>query len=127
MAERKDGAGMTVEDCAAISKAVSAKIEGDATLADRFDLEVSSPGIDRPLVKLQDYERYCGHVVKVELDAPVNGKKRFQGKIARVSGDQVEFEADKDVLHVPFATIEKAKLVLTDELLKAAKNGAVTH
>jgi len=127
MAERKDGVGMKVEDCAAISRLASEKIEADPTLADRYDLEVSSPGIDRPLVKLADYERYQGHVAKIELDAPVNGKRRFQGKITRVSGDEVEFEADKDTMRVHFAAIEKAKLVLTDELLKAAKSGAVSH
>ena len=118
---------MTVEDCAHISKAVSTKIEDDISLADRFSLEVSSPGIDRPLVKLKDYERYCGHLAKVELDTPVKGKKRFQGKIARVLSDAVEFEADEDRLSIPFAMIEKAKLVLTDELLKAAASGHVTN
>ncbi len=127
MAERQDGAGMTVEDCAAISKSVSATLEADAELADRFDLEVSSPGIDRPLVKLQDYVRFQGHVAKVELGAPVDGQKRFEGKIARVSEAEIEFGTEKGALNVPFAAIEKAKLVLTDELLKEAARGKVTH
>ena len=127
MAERQDGAGMTVEDCAAISKLVSAKLEADAELADRYDLEVSSPGIDRPLMKLQDYARFQGHVAKVELEAPVEGQKRFQGKIARVSGDAIEFGTEKGLVNVAFAAIAKAKLVLTDELLKAASKGQVSH
>jgi ribosome maturation factor RimP len=120
MAERKDGAGMTVEDCAAISSAVSEIIEADADLADRFDLEDSSPGIDRPLVKLRDYERFLGHVAKVELKSPVSGQRRFQGKIAGVSGEEIEFGVDKGVLKVSFKDIERAKLVLTDDLLKGA-------
>jgi ribosome maturation factor RimP len=124
MAERRDGKGMTVEDCAGISRLVSAKLEADADLADRYDLEVSSPGIDRPLMKLQDYARFQGHVAKVELNAPIEGQRRFQGKIAAVAGDVIEFDAAKTLLKVPFATIEKAKLVLTDELLKEAARAA---
>ena len=127
MAERRDGVGMTVEDCAAISRTVSERIEADAALAERFDLEVSSPGIDRPLMKAQDYARFQGHVAKVELNAPVNGQRRFQAKIARVSGDEVEFSTDKGALIVPVAAIERAKLVLTDELLKAAASGYASH
>jgi ribosome maturation factor RimP len=118
MAERKDGVGMTVEDCAAISGAVSPIIEADADWTDRYDLEVSSPGIDRPLVKLRDFERFKGHVAKVELKVSVEGQRRFQGKISNVSGEAIEFNTDKGVLNLPFETIERAKLVLTDELLK---------
>jgi ribosome maturation factor RimP len=118
MAERKDGKGMTVEDCAAISRAVSEIVEADADLADRYDLEVSSPGIDRPLVKMQDFVRYQGHVAKVELDAPLGGQKRFQGKIVGTAGEEIELDTDKGVVRLPFAAIDRAKLVLTDELLK---------
>jgi ribosome maturation factor RimP len=127
MAERKDGVGMTVEDCAKISGAVSSIIEADADLADRFDLEVSSPGIDRPLMKMRDYERFQGHVAKIELKAPVEGQRRFQGKIVNVLGEEIEFSADKKVLKVPFKDIERAKLVLTDELLKAPMGGKASH
>jgi ribosome maturation factor RimP len=119
MAERHDGAGMTVDDCAKLSKAITAKLEADPELADRYDLEVSSPGIDRPLVKLQDYLRFQGHVAKVELEAPIEGQKKFQGKIERVSGDAIEFGTEKGAVNVSFDAIEKAKLVLTDELLKS--------
>jgi len=127
MAERDDGKGMTVEDCATISRAVSEVIEKDAELADRYDLEVSSPGIDRPLVKLQDYARFQGHVAKIELNAAIDGQRRFQGKIEAVSDERVELGTDKGKVSVPFDEIEKAKLVLTDELLKAAASGKVTH
>jgi ribosome maturation factor RimP len=127
MAERLDGNGMTVEDCTTISRAVSAVLEKDADLADRYDLEVSSPGIDRPLVKLQDYERFQGHVAKIEVDKPIEGQRRFQGKINSIAGAVVELGTDKGKVSVPFEIIEKAKLVLTDELLKAAASGKVSH
>ena len=119
MAERKDGVGMKVEDCEGISVLVSSIIEADAELADRFGLEVSSPGIDRPLVKVRDYEKYLGHVAKVELNVSVEGQRRIQAKINGVSGEEITFDADKKVLKVPFKDIERAKLVLTDELLKS--------
>ncbi|MFA4994162.1 MAG: hypothetical protein WC521_02530 [Bdellovibrionales bacterium] len=119
MAERKDGVGMTVEDCAGLSSLVSLIVEADADLADRFGLEVSSPGIDRPLVKIKDYEKYLGHVAKVELNKPIEGQRRFQAKIKSVSSEEIEFALDARVLKVPFQTIERAKLVLTDELLKS--------
>ncbi|MGB9151625.1 MAG: ribosome maturation factor RimP [Alphaproteobacteria bacterium] len=121
MAERRDNVGMTVEDCAAISRLVTEKLGADANLADKYDLEVSSPGIDRPLMKLQDYARFQGHVAKVELNTPLDGQKRFQGRIAQIEGDVIEFNAEKTSVKVPFGQIEKAKLVLTDELLKAAR------
>jgi ribosome maturation factor RimP len=127
MAERQDGKGMTVDDCAVISKAVTEKLEADKDLVDKYDLEVSSPGIDRPLIKPADYERFAGHVAKVELSAPQNGQRRFQGKIAGVKGEEVELAIEKGNVVIPFAAIEKAKLVLTDELLKAAASGKVTH
>lgn len=119
MAERKDGVGMKVEDCESLSILVSSIVEADTELADRFGLEVSSPGIDRPLVKVKDYEKYLGHVAKVELNVPVEGHRRFQAKIKSVAGEEIAFDADKKVLKVPFKNIERAKLVLTDELLKS--------
>ena len=74
-------------------------------------------------MKIRDYERFQGHVAKIELKAPLEGQRRFQGKIVNVLGEEIEFSADKKVLKVPFKDIERAKLVLTDELLKAAVNG----
>ena len=127
MADRQDEAGMTVEDCAKISKLIMAKLESDKDLSDRFDLEVSSPGIDRPLVKIKDYDRFCGHVAKIELATPIGKQKRLQGTIAGVTGNEIEFETDTGSLKIAFDQIEKAKLVLTDKLLKAAQSGKVSH
>jgi len=118
MAERKDGVGMTVEDCAALSGIVSPIIDADKELAEKYALEVSSPGIDRPLMKVRDFERFQGHVAKVELKAPVNSHRRFHGKIESVLGEEITFGIDKGVLKIPFNNIERAKLVLTDELMK---------
>ncbi|MDR3448428.1 MAG: ribosome maturation factor RimP [Alphaproteobacteria bacterium] len=127
MAERQDGKGMSVEDCAAISHIVTERMEAESDLAGKYDLEVSSPGIDRPLMKLADYKKYAGFVAKVDLTAPLEGQKRFKGTIMRVSDSEVEFGVEKKMLNVPFDAIAQAQLVITDELLKAAKNGQVNH
>lgn len=125
MAERLDNKGMTVDDCAAISHAVSEKLDADKNLSDRYTLEVSSPGIDRPLVRLKDYERFTGHVARLELDAPLDGRKRFQGSIVRVSGQadaaEIEIRTETGDVRVPMQSIARAKLVLTDALLSAAE------
>ena len=128
MAERVDGAAMTVDDCAAISHAVSEKLDTDETLADRYTLEVSSPGIDRPLMRIKDFERFTGHVAKIELETPIEGvaegKRRFQGDILKVIGDDVVsaaivFRSGTNEFSVPVKHIARAKLVLTDALLNA--------
>lgn len=125
MVDRKDGEGITVDDCAAVSEIVSGLVEVDPDLTERFGLEVSSPGIDRPLVRLKDFEKYVGHLAKIELNEPLNGKRRFQAKIAKVANEEIEFVVDKEPLKVPFTSIERAKLVLTDELMEAAASGKV--
>jgi ribosome maturation factor RimP len=131
MAERRDGKPMRVEDCAAISRAASAKLDADEGLIPgAYALEVSSPGIDRPLLRVQDYRRFAGHLAKIELSAPQEGRRRFEAKINKVTGEddaiQVEFELEKEKekIEVPFSAIEKARLVLTDALLKASKSQA---
>jgi len=119
MAEPLSGGGMTVEDCAKLSRLVSAKVEAEEDLAERYALEVSSPGIDRPLVKRKDFERYKGHIAKIELNAPFHGQRRFQGVVSGLSGDDVlALQTDKGVVDLPFENIDRAKLVLTDALLK---------
>jgi ribosome maturation factor RimP len=129
MAEHQDGAPMTVDDCAAISRTVSEKLEADPALADSYSLEVSSPGIDRPLTRVKDYAQHQGHLAVVELSAPIEGRRRFKGKIGAIAatgGDnaEIEFTTDDGAVRVPMASIAKAKLVLTDELLKQAAGAA---
>ena len=80
MAERADGANMTVDDCAAISKEISALLDVDDPIRDAYSLEVSSPGIDRPLVRLKDFENYAGFDARVDMNFLVEGRKKFKGK-----------------------------------------------
>jgi ribosome maturation factor RimP len=120
MAERIDDVAMTVDDCASISHAVSAILDVADPIAERFDLEVSSPGIDRPLVRRDDYERFAGFEAKIDVSEPVDGRKRFRGKLLGVEGDAAKLlVADAPVL-LPLAAIVRAKLVLTDELIAAS-------
>ena len=122
MAERSADGGMDVEDCAEISRAVSALLDVEDPIAGAYVLEVSSPGIDRPLTRRKDFERFAGHQARVELAVPVEGRKRFTGQLLGVDGDMVRLEVSEGELQVAFDDIAKAKLVLTDELLAAARN-----
>ena len=121
MAERADRAGMTVDDCAEISRAVSALLDVEDPIEGAYALEVSSPGIDRPLVALKDFERFAGHLAKVETRVPVDGRKRFRGILAGVDAEQVRLDlVENGAVLLPFEQISRAKLVITDELLATA-------
>ncbi len=121
MAERLDEAGMTVDDCAAISREISALLDVDDPIQDAYDLEVSSPGIDRPLVKLKDFERFAGFDARVEMFDAVDGRKKFKGKLVGVSGESVEMKMGEQRVALPHDGIRRAKLLLTDELIEAAQ------
>lgn len=122
MAERPDGS-MSLDDCAAISRQVSALLDVEDVIATAYRLEVSSPGIDRPLVKPADYPPYIGHSAKIETQLPVNGRKRFTGIIAAVTAEAVVLQVDGQEHTLPFIDIQSAKLVLTDALIKAVTGG----
>jgi len=117
MAERTDGESMLVEDCAAISRAVSAVLDVEDPIAGAYTLEVSSPGIDRPLVRLADFDRFAGFEAKVEMDLAVDGRRRFQGRLLGTEGDAVRLRMEDSEVVLPYADIRRAKLVLTEELL----------
>ena len=119
MAERADEAAMTVDDCADISRTVSALLDVADPIETAYFLEVSSPGIDRPLVKREDFARFAGYETRVELSAPVDGRKRFRGRLEGIEGDQVRLVVEGAPVVLPFPIITRAKLVLTDELLAA--------
>jgi ribosome maturation factor RimP len=125
MAERPDGT-MNVEDCAKLSHALLDFIEAENPLEGDYELEVSSPGIDRPLTRLMDFARYAGHEAKIELVAPLDGRKRFRGKLLGLDGNEVAMESQGSQVSFPFRGIADAKLVLTDQLiaedLKARKH-----
>jgi ribosome maturation factor RimP len=120
MAERRDGEGMSVDDCELISRALSAHLDVEDPIPGAYTLEVSSPGIDRPLTRAQDYARFAGHEAKVELREPVDGRRRFRGRVLGLADDQVRIALPEGEVIVPFASISAAKLVLTDELIAAA-------
>jgi len=120
MAERVDGAPMTVDHCAEISHAVSALLEVEDPIREAYTLEVSSPGIDRPLVRPRDFERHAGYEAKIEMHRLIDGQRRFQGRLLGFADGIVRMEAKEGAVELPFADIRSAKLVLTDELLAAA-------
>jgi ribosome maturation factor RimP len=120
MAERKDGVHMTVEDCADISRAVSALLDVEDPIQGAYSLEVSSPGIDRPLTRPIDFERFAGYEAKVETARPIDGRKRFSGRLGGIENGIVRLATEQGETEVPFADIHRAKLVLTDELIAAS-------
>lgn len=118
MAERPDGT-MTAEDCADLSRALSEVLEASDPIEDPYTLEVSSPGIDRPLTRLKDFERWDGFAAKIELTQAVEDQKRFRGHLAGVEDGDVLFdiEGEDETAVIPFDLIASAKLLLTDELI----------
>jgi ribosome maturation factor RimP len=119
MAERIDDTPMTVDDCTEISRSVSALLDVADPIAGAYMLEVSSPGIDRPLTRPEDYERFAGFEAKIELSQPLDGRKRFRGRILGRDDDRVRIAAETGEASLPLNDIAKAKLVITDDLLKA--------
>jgi ribosome maturation factor RimP len=120
MAERSADGDMNVEDCARLSRAISEVMDAADPIAGEYTLEVSSPGVDRPLTRLADFETFEGHEARIELDRLAEGRKRFKGVLAGVEDGQVaiDLEGEDETALVPFAWIVEAKLVLTDQLMK---------
>jgi len=120
MAERKSDHDISVEECARLSRAVSEVFDAADPIAGEYLLEVSSPGIDRPLTRLMDFDLFEGYEARLETDRMVEGRKRFKGIVAGVEGDHVAIDLDgeEDTALIPFEWLADAKLVLTDELLK---------
>ncbi|MFI0849257.1 ribosome maturation factor RimP [Mesorhizobium sp. IMUNJ 23232] len=125
MAEREDGT-MTVEDCEEVSRAISPALDVDDPIDKAYHLEVSSPGIDRPLVRKSDFVAWTGHQVKMETSVLVAERKRFKGKIAEAGEADVLIERDmpaygvEPTVRVPYEAIGEARLVLTDDLIRDA-------
>lgn len=122
MAERADRGPMSVEHCAEISRTVSAILDVEDPFPGTYQLEVSSPGIDRPLVRSRDYERFAGFEARIETQEPIEGRRRFRGRLLGLDGDQVRLQlTEGGEQAIDLAAIRRAKLVLTDELLAAAQ------
>ena len=125
MAERPDGT-MSVEDCEAVSRALSPVLDVDDPIERAYRLEISSPGIDRPLVRKSDFERYTGHLAKIETSMPIQGRKRFRGVLAGTEGETARIrrddaaEGEETEIMIPIEEMSEAKLVLTDELVTEA-------
>lgn len=125
MAERDDGT-MTVEDCEEVSKALSPVLDVEDPVEKAYHLEISSPGIDRPLVRKSDFAAAVGHVVKLETSVLIGDRKRFRGKIAEVGEEGFVIERDvpaygeEPTVRIPFEAVDEARLVLTDDLIRAA-------
>ncbi|MEM9783474.1 MAG: ribosome maturation factor RimP [Pseudomonadota bacterium] len=116
MAERPDGT-MEVEDCARLSRAVSAVLDVEDPIQGAYTLEVSSPGIDRPLTRLEDFDRWEGFEARLETDELIEGRKRFKGILAGVEDGEVLVEIEEGTIGLDFGWLAEAKLVLTDDLI----------
>ena len=126
MIEHKDERALTVDDCAKVSRAVSALLDEKDPIAGEYTLEVSSPGIDRPLTRPQHFARFVGYEAKVETTEVVEGRKRFKGRInALESGDVISLDMEGTNYKIPFELVSKAKLVLNDELLAEAADAQI--
>ena len=117
MAEREDGV-MLLEDCEKLSRAISPILEAADPINGHYDLEVSSPGIDRPLVRIEDFERFAGHEAKLETVQMIDGRKRFRGVLGAVDGENVTIKMAEGEVAMPFSWLADAKLVLTDALIE---------
>ena len=118
MAENPQTRRLGVDECAVLSREIGTLLEVEDFIKGHYRLEVSSPGIDRPLVKLQDFADFAGFEAKIEINPPHEGQKRFRGRLKGTEENGVLLETDKGLVNIPFEGIEKAKLVLTDELIK---------
>lgn len=121
MAERPDGS-MTIEDCEMVSRALSPVLDAADPIERAYRLEISSPGIDRPLVRRSDFDRFAGHLAKIEMDAPIQGRKRYRGVLLGTQGEAArlhceDLPADAADIALPMAEMAEARLVLTDALI----------
>jgi ribosome maturation factor RimP len=122
MADRPEG-GIEVDDCARISRAVSAVLDVEDPISSEYVLEVSSPGIDRPLTRLKDFETWAGYEAKLETAEPIDGRKRFKGVLQGVEDGEVLVEIDEGTIGLAFEMVVDAKLVLTDALIAESLAG----
>ena len=118
MFERKDRTDIVVDDCATVSRAVSDILDEKDPIKDQYNLEVSSPGLDRPLTKAEHFQRFAGYEAKIETSVEVDARKRFKGRILSLDDkENIHFDMDGKEWVIPFEAVSKAKLLITDELL----------
>lgn len=132
MAEDRDGS-FTIDDCEALSRDLSPALDVEDPIDRPYRLEISSPGIDRPLVRLADFDRFAGHEAKIETFELIAGRRRFRGILEPVAGEEIRIRlpdapAGADALAaIPAAAIAEAKLILTDALIAQARSGAAAR
>lgn len=120
MAERPDTRQLTIDDCADLSRRISDTFDEVDPIAEAYRLEVSSPGIDRPLTRLKDFTDWAGHEARIALTAPVDGRKQLTGELAGVEGDRITIDVKKHMaMTIGFDQVADAKLLITDKLLAA--------
>ncbi len=118
MAERPDG-GITIDECGKLSQAVSVVLDVENVLEDAsYYLEVGSPGIDRPLTRLKDFDRYAGQEARMEIEPALDGRKRFRGCLKGTKGNSVLIATEEGEKEIPFSSIERAKLIVADEMIQ---------
>jgi len=121
MAERLDDLPITHDNCAEISRSVSALLDVADPIAGAYTLEISSPGIDRPLVRVEDYDRFSGLEAKIELATPLNGRRRFRGRLVGTAEGVIRLLIEEGEVRLPLDAVVKAKLVLTDDLIATSQ------
>lgn len=125
MLERQGGEPVNVDECAAASRLIEAILDVEDPVSGPYVLEVSSPGIDRPLTRLSDFERFAGFEARVELRVRKNGRRRFRGRLLGVRNREVRLAVEDEEVAFDFADVAKAKLVMTDDLIAASHGGAM--
>jgi ribosome maturation factor RimP len=118
MGERVSDGQMGIDDCGRLSRALGPVFDLDDPVDGEYDLEISSPGIDRPLMRIEDFERFVGFDAKVETAVPVNNQRRWKGAIAAVNGDEITLTTDQGEAKLKFSALSDARLVLTDKLIE---------
>ncbi|MCR6644951.1 MAG: ribosome maturation factor RimP [Terricaulis sp.] len=118
MAERISDGEMGIADCERLSRAISPIFDLEDPIQGEFDLELSSPGIDRPLMRTEDFERFIGHDAKLEVAIPIEGQRRFRGVISGVAGDVITLAGERGEFSLQFSQLSDARLVLTDRLIE---------
>ncbi|MCP4354556.1 MAG: ribosome maturation factor RimP [Proteobacteria bacterium] len=122
LADKADGTPVNMEECSKLSQAISIILDVENVMEDKpYVLEVSSPGIDRPLTRLKDFEKYSGNTAKIEIEPAIENRKRFKGTLKGVKDENVIIEVDGEEFTIPSAQIERAKLVIAEELLASQK------
>lgn len=118
MAERVSDGQMGIDDCGRLSRALSPVFDLEDPVQGEYDLEISSPGIDRPLMRTEDFERFIGHEAKVETAAMIDNRRRWRGMIKAVEGDEIVLATDTGDTRLKFSALSEARLVLTDRLIE---------